>query len=204
MYICDYGCGQEANYKFKNSKWCCSKSYAACPFYKQNRFSINANNVKAKCKFCDRVIGVNNIKRHVSYCYLNLKNLKLCPVCDLPIENYKTSTTCSYACSNSFFRSGENNPNWQQDSYTTTCFLYHSKQCIICKEINIVAVHHYDNNKANNNPENLVPMCPTHHQYMHSRFKHLIKDIVDNYVSNFKISGWQDSNLRILGPKPSD
>ena len=29
--ICDYGCGQEAKYHFKNGKWCCSKSQNSCP-----------------------------------------------------------------------------------------------------------------------------------------------------------------------------
>jgi hypothetical protein len=29
--ICDYGCGQEAKYPFKNGKWCCSESYKSCP-----------------------------------------------------------------------------------------------------------------------------------------------------------------------------
>lgn len=29
--ICDYGCGQEAKYKFKNGKECCSDTYLRCP-----------------------------------------------------------------------------------------------------------------------------------------------------------------------------
>lgn len=31
MNICDYGCGQEATFQFKNGKWCCHKSFNACP-----------------------------------------------------------------------------------------------------------------------------------------------------------------------------
>jgi len=31
MNICEYGCGQEAKYQFKNGKWCCSKSHTQCP-----------------------------------------------------------------------------------------------------------------------------------------------------------------------------
>jgi hypothetical protein len=30
MKLCDYGCGQEAKYPFKNGKWCCSKHYSLC------------------------------------------------------------------------------------------------------------------------------------------------------------------------------
>jgi hypothetical protein len=31
MILCDYGCGQEAKFQFKNGKWCCSKSPNSCP-----------------------------------------------------------------------------------------------------------------------------------------------------------------------------
>jgi len=35
MQLCEYGCGQEAKYQFKNEKWCCSKSHNSCPHMKQ-------------------------------------------------------------------------------------------------------------------------------------------------------------------------
>lgn len=53
----------------------------------------------------------------------------------------------------------------------------------------IVAVHHYDENHSNNDPKNLVPLCPTHHQYLHSRYAGLIKDKVNDYVNNFREVG---------------
>jgi len=31
IHICNYGCGQEAKYQFKNGKYCCSKNIAQCP-----------------------------------------------------------------------------------------------------------------------------------------------------------------------------
>jgi hypothetical protein len=30
MILCDYGCGQEARYQFKNGKWCCSSHANKC------------------------------------------------------------------------------------------------------------------------------------------------------------------------------
>jgi len=30
MQLCDYGCGKEAKYQFKNEKWCCSKNISKC------------------------------------------------------------------------------------------------------------------------------------------------------------------------------
>lgn len=51
--------------------------------------------------------------------------------------------------------------------------------------MNIVAVHHYDGNHDNNSPENLIPLCPTHHQYVHSRYKKLVQEKIDYYRSEF-------------------
>ena len=31
MQICDYGCGQEAKYQFKNKRWCCNNYMNSCP-----------------------------------------------------------------------------------------------------------------------------------------------------------------------------
>jgi hypothetical protein len=115
---------------------------------------------------------------------------KVCPVCGTKFntrkDHEKEKITCSHKCANTYFRSGEDNGNWSDDRYTTTCFAHHDKKCVICGEENIVAVHHYDGNHDNNKPENLVPMCPTHHQYMHSRFVVLIKEKVDSYVITWK------------------
>lgn len=36
MYkLCDYGCGELANFQLKNGKWCCSKHYNSCPNIKK-------------------------------------------------------------------------------------------------------------------------------------------------------------------------
>ena len=115
---------------------------------------------------------------------------KKCPVCSKVFTAKKGSpkekVTCSYSCSNTHFRSGEDNPNWKNEAYRSTCFAYHKKKCVVCEEDRILDVHHYDKNHSNNNPENLIPLCPTHHMYIHSRYKELISDEVDKYVNDFK------------------
>jgi len=113
---------------------------------------------------------------------------KTCPVCTNTFttkSDTREKMTCSRSCSNTYYRSGEQNPNWKENTYRSTCFLYHSKECIICKESNIVEVHHLDNNHNNNNPCNLMPLCPTHHQYWHSSFRHLVIDSIVEYSSKF-------------------
>lgn len=59
---------------------------------------------------------------------------------------------------------------------------------MVCDEDKIVAVHHLNEDHTDNRIENLIPMCPTHHQYMHSRYKSEIQHIVDEYVKQFKLS----------------
>ncbi|NJO63298.1 MAG: HNH endonuclease [Richelia sp. RM2_1_2] len=121
---------------------------------------------------------------------------KICPVCQKEFETQKgikkEKTTCSYSCSNTYYRSGENNPNHKKgsgsrgsSSYRYICFKYHEHKCAVCEEDKILDVHHYDGDNKNNKPENLVPLCPTHHGYWHSKFRVLIKKIVDIYVNNF-------------------
>lgn len=115
--------------------------------------------------------------------------IKICPVCNSEFETLKghsrEKTTCSHSCSNSHFRSGINNPNWKYTSYRSTCFHYHEKSCVVCGENKIVEVHHYDENHDNNEPTNLIPLCPTHHQYVHSRYKNDVIDVIEEYRKKF-------------------
>lgn len=70
--------------------------------------------------------------------------------------------------------------------YRTLCFKYHKKQCVICEEKNIVEVHHLDGDHHNNSIENLIPICPTHHKYWHSRHRRLIEPKVQAYATAFR------------------
>ena len=113
------------------------------------------------------------------------KEKKQCPICGKLFN--KATTTCSHSCANTFFRSGKNHPNYKElpDSkarrYRSICFQHHDKKCIICQESNIVDVHHYDENPNNNDYKNLIPLCPTHHKYMHSKHKALIYNTIYEY-----------------------
>jgi hypothetical protein len=131
---------------------------------------------------------------------------KSCPICETKFTTYvgkKEKQTCSYGCSNTFFRSGKKHPNFLPDDslkegaskYRRICFRRHKKECVVCKENKIVAVHHYDENHENNDPPNLIPLCPTHHQYMHSRHAYLIRPIVVEYIAEFMLR--QAENLDV-------
>jgi hypothetical protein len=147
--------------------------------------ALAAARVKKSCRHCNKEVATHSINRHESGCKSNPKNQKECPVCKT--MHGKNGVTCSYSCSNTLFRSGSDNPNWKEENYRTTCWEHHEKKCIICSEEKIVAVHHYDLNHDNNESENLVPLCPTHHQYVHSRYSYEVQPQVDEYVKQFKL-----------------
>jgi hypothetical protein len=107
-----------------------------------------------------------------------------CPICKILFTpQYRDKQiTCSYACSNTYFARKRNNPS-KYKNYRTICFHNHDKKCVVCGEDKIVAVHHMDENPKNNDPKNLVPLCPTHHQYWHSRYRDLVRKKIEDYIS---------------------
>lgn len=195
--LCSYGCGKEGKYILKNGKHCCEKFWNSCPINKKknseaakksNKFTFNANKIRSTCKWCGLESNLPTIRRHEKSCYLNPLNIKICPVCFKPIKDYKKTETCSHACANTYFRSGPQNPNWKEtscsySSYRKTCFFYFGHKCAICDEKNLVTVHHIDGDRQNNKRENLIPLCPTHHYYIHWGLNDLIQDKIDSYLS---------------------
>lgn len=138
-----------------------------------------------KCTYCEKEISSRGVKNHEKSCYLNPKNLKLCKICNNPIKNYKTSKgACSTSCANKLFK---NRIKDDRLNYRTLCFRYHEKKCVICGEDKIVAVHHYDHNHKNNGVDNLVPLCPTHHQYVHSAYHDEVIEKIDDYLHGWRI-----------------
>ena len=94
---------------------------------------------------------------------------------------------CSRSCANSIGGKAKSGKYHNDDvaTYTTVAWRHHERKCLVCEEVNIVAVHHLNENHNDNRPENLVPLCPTHHQYMHSKHKFLIEHKVLAYVENW-------------------
>lgn len=119
--------------------------------------------------------------------------IKKCPVCENEFEakkgHPKEKVTCSHSCSNSYFRSNENNPNWKGIGtirHRDVCFRFHDHKCVVCSEDKILDVHHLDHNRNNNIPENLIPLCPTHHRYWHSEYRNEVEDKILDYVEKIK------------------
>jgi hypothetical protein len=107
---------------------------------------------------------------------------KTCPVCCAIFVTQKDhpreKTVCSRACSNTYFRSGSNNPNFidgnRNSGYRKIAFDYYPNICNRClfdKNPNILIVHHKDRNRLNNVLDNLEILCPNCHSEEHFNSK---------------------------------
>lgn len=80
---------------------------------------------------------------------------------------FELSRFCSRSCA-------ANRSSWWKDNatrYTTIAKQNHEYKCVVCGFDKIVAIHHIDENKKNNKPNNLIPLCPNHHEMVHSKWK---------------------------------
>lgn len=79
---------------------------------------------------------------------------------------------CSKHCAtifvNSYYKTGERHPNYDKGtgSYRRLALRHYEQKCALCvyNNIKVLQVHHIDGNRTNNKPNNLVILCPTHHQ----------------------------------------
>jgi len=113
-----------------------------------------------------------------------------CPVCEVPFVPKRSSSntgiqvTCSLSCSNKYFRSGENHWMYKtgKSSYRNLGLNTYGHKCAVCDESLLVQVHHIDKDRDNNSIDNLIVLCPTHHEYLHSEHIDVIKPLIDEYL----------------------
>lgn len=168
------------------------KSYSKSDVIREMGWSINGNGIRKVDILIEKYsIDIRHFDRSKKLREKRIYEIitKECPVCGNEFEaqkgHKKEKTTCSHSCSNTYFRTGKGNGKWKGTKYRTICFEHHEKKCVVCGEDKIVEVHHYDGDHDNNKKENLVPLCSTHHKYWHSRYRNLIKAVVDKYVLEF-------------------
>jgi hypothetical protein len=101
---------------------------------------------------------------------------KECPVCGNKFQTSKGAPkekkTCGHRCANTFCSSIKGWGNYKHGGYSNggtdsfyrvICFEYWPRKCALCNWTKIIDVHHIDGDNTNNNPLNLVPLCPNHH-----------------------------------------
>jgi len=95
-------------------------------------------------------------------------------------KQFETARFCSRSCAN-------NRSSWWKDNathYATIAKQHHEHKCIICGFDKIVAIHHIDENRKNNKPSNLIPLCPNHHEMVHSKWKHEVLPFINEWQKN--------------------
>ena len=81
--------------------------------------------------------------------------------------NVYCSKSCAVAINNSLLKTGENHPSYKGNNYRNIAFSLYPHECIVCgydEDERILEVHHIDENRENNQPDNLCILCPNCHR----------------------------------------
>ena len=93
-------------------------------------------------------------------------------------KQFLNAKYCSRSCANNRQQWWDNNAT----HYRTIAFKHWKQECAICGFDKIVAVHHIDENNKNNKPSNLIPLCPNHHEMVHSKWCKEVAPLIDGIV----------------------
>lgn len=153
-----------------------AESYSYSDISRKIGVSIGTTNTtKFKARIKELNLDVSHFDRGMANRKYPLVE-KNCPVCDVVFIASSGSpdekTTCSYSCSNTFFRSGKNHPNWKDSGtdYRKTALASYPHRCNRCgydKYVEVLTVHHINRNRTDNSLENLEVLCWNCHEEEH-------------------------------------
>jgi len=92
----------------------------------------------------------------------------------------KNKYFCSRSCANSMGGKAKV-AKYGISSYVTVAKKYFSEECAVCGENRVLDVHHIDENRNNNSPENLIFLCPNHHALWHRCKDEEVKKIIEGH-----------------------
>jgi hypothetical protein len=93
-------------------------------------------------------------------------------------KSFERAKFCSRSCSN-------NRQMWWNENathYRTIALQNWAHECAICGFNKVVAIHHVDEDHFNNDPKNLIPLCPNHHEMVHSKWKYEVQPEINRLV----------------------
>lgn len=135
-------------------------------------------NGKGTCKFCGKY-KLFYTKNTCRKCYdEHIRGKKICKKCGNS-RHIIAFGLCKY-CYNKekgyplyeYIRKYMNGANnWHR----FVAIKHHNIKCSFCNENRLIMldVHHIDKNRKNNEPENLIFVCPNHHREIHRRLRRL-------------------------------
>lgn len=167
----------------------------------KNEFNLSVGKFANHVRWCDQNPKIQKYKDDNSSRGIELGNKRfgdyklfdvICKNCENVFSVTERETLfpqkeeyfCSRKCANATGGKAKAKKYYSEETaqYSTIAWKNHERECVACGERLVVAVHHFDENHNNNDPKNLVPLCPTHHIYMHSKHKILILDKVLAYI----------------------
>jgi hypothetical protein len=97
-------------------------------------------------------------------------------------RTFEKARFCSRKCANSTGGKAKAKKHHSDSTanYRTVAFRYRDKKCYACGHDRILEVHHIDGDHDNNDPTNLIPLCPTHHKMMHSRWNYEVSNLLNS------------------------
>lgn len=103
-------------------------------------------------------------------------------------NGFNQAKFCSRSCANN--RKGwwdKPDNEYRSKHYRAIAKQHHEFKCVVCGFDKIIAIHHIDENKKNNAPENLIPLCPNHHEMVHSKWRDEVQPYIDEWVRNLNV-----------------
>ncbi|MBS3140844.1 hypothetical protein J4405_01710 [Candidatus Woesearchaeota archaeon] len=93
---------------------------------------------------------------------------KICPRCQrlLPIKGKGLCGGCYNTVYRLEYQKAMNQIKIHRIGYNT--YKRITEKCVICGFDKFVTLHHLDQNKKNNSQDNLIGLCPNHHQMLHT------------------------------------
>lgn len=84
-------------------------------------------------------------------------------------------------------------------------FRHHPRACVVCGEDRVIDVHHLNYEELDHNEENIVPLCPTHHRYIHSHWPEetlaKIAEYLDAWRQGPRLTGIAEPNVDLIEHK---
>lgn len=106
MFLCKYGCGQEAKYGFPRNPRC-APNHKSCPTRKGIwTGGVNAGLAQVKCKFCEENWSLSYIKQHTKQCEKYKSGPPQCKQCKSVLDfEDRSKKFCNSSCSASYSNS---------------------------------------------------------------------------------------------------
>jgi len=164
-----------------------------------------------KCKHCNEEFDINKSQRanHSRWCDKNPKRndwdktkqadrnfgkhtdfVVTCHncACDFTVNEreklfpQKDRYFCSIQCANATGGKAKSE-KYGLLQYTTIAKKHYNEKCVVCGYNEVIDVHHIDENRQNNDPKNLVFLCPNHHAELHRKKSSSVKLSIKTFMA---------------------